>query len=196
MPDSIDEQLAIADVYAAALLKLAQDANAVEEVRDELEQVVELIRGNASFAAMLKSDAIDADRREASLEKIFRGRISDTVMNTLAVMNRHGRSAVLPFLLRCYVLRQEEAAGQVAVTATSAVELSDEQRAAIEKSAAELSGKTPVMKYVVARGIIGGLILQIGDLRYDNSVRRQLRAARTSLLERSSRGFEAEAATG
>ena len=55
--------------------------------------------------------------------------------------------------------------------------------------AAELSGRLPLMEYVVDPEVIGGLVLQIGDCRFDSSVRSRLRAARTQLLERSSRGL-------
>jgi F0F1-type ATP synthase delta subunit len=37
--------------------------------------------------------------------------------------------------------------------------------------------------------LIGGLVVQIGDCRFDNSVRRHLRDAHTRLMERSTRGL-------
>ena len=189
MPDSIDQQLAIADVYANALFALARQQNAEEAIRGELDELVRLEQADASFAAFMKSSAIDADRRAASLEKMFRGKLSDTLLNTLLVMNRNGRCGLAPQLHRRFVVYMEEAAGQVEVTATSAVGLTDEQKQAVTAKAAALTGKAPVMEWVVTASILGGLILQIGDLRYDNSVRRQLETARSKLLQRSEAGL-------
>jgi F-type H+-transporting ATPase subunit delta len=103
-------------------------------------------------------------------------------------MNRHGRTGLLPELHHAYVLRVEEWRGQIEVKITSAVELDTPEKAAAERVAAELSGKSPVIKWLVDATVVGGLVLQIGDLRYDNSIRRHLAVARERLLSRTQRG--------
>ena len=190
MAESLDKQLELADVYAAALFELAREAGVIDDVRSELEELVKLLGIEPGLERFLASRAISEDQRTAGLEKMFRGKLSDAVLNTLLVMNRHGRCGFLAALLRCYVLRKEAAAGQVQTVVTSAVELSGSERAAIETVAAQISRKTPVAEYVIDPDMIGGLILQVGDWRYDNSVRRQLKTARQRLLERSERGLE------
>jgi F-type H+-transporting ATPase subunit delta len=121
---------------------------------------------------------------------MFRGRLSDLLLNTLLVMNDHGRVGMLSGLLRTFSVRQLQAAGQIEVVATSATELDDAARRQVASTAAEVSGKQPIIDWIVDPSLIGGLVLQIGDWRYDNSVRRQLRAAQRKLLQRSERGLE------
>ena len=87
-------------------------------------------------------------------------------------------------------LAQAAAAGQIEATATTAVELDERQQQTIIETAAGLSGLKPLVKFVVDPDMLGGMILQIGDLRYDNSIRSQLREARHRLLQRSERGIE------
>ena len=193
MPDSIDQLQAVADVYAAALFAVATESDVVRSVRDELEEFVRLQTTDADFAEFMAVGSIDSERRAASLETLFRGRLSDAVLNMLLVMNRNGRSGLVEHVLRRFVVRQENAAGEVKVTATSAVELDEPQRNEVTERAAGLSGRTPIMEWVVDAELIGGLVLQIGDLRFDNSVRRQLAAVRSSLFERSQRGLGIEA---
>lgn len=190
MPESSEQALQVADVYAAALFDLARQAGQVSECRRELEELVRLEQAQPGFADFLRSSVIDHDKRAASLGKMFRGRLSDLVLNTLQVMNRHGRAGLLPALLRCYVVREEHEEGQVEVRATSAVELHPLQRAEIERWAAALSGQKPLVEYVVDPGVLGGLVVQIGGQRFDYSVRCHLRAARARLLERGSRGLD------
>jgi F-type H+-transporting ATPase subunit delta len=189
MAEALDKSSPVADVYAAALFDLASEAGRVAEVRQELEELVRLEGTEPGFAHFLRSDAIGTDKRQASLEKMFRDRLSDIVLDTLQVMSGHGRSGLLPALLRCYVLRQEHSAGQIEVRAMSAVELDAVQRAEIEHWAGRLSGRRPLVEYVVDPRLIGGLVVQIGDCRFDNSVRRHLRDAHTRLMERSTRGL-------
>lgn len=193
MPDSIDQLQAVADVYAAALFSVATESDAVQSLREELEEFVRLQGTDGDFAKFMAAGSIDSERRAASLEKLFRGRLSDPVLNMLLVMNRNGRSGLVEHVLRRFVIRQEAAAGEVEVTATSAVELTEQQRNEVTERAAGLSGRTPIMEWAVDPRIIGGLVLQIGDLRYDNSVQRQLAAVRSSLSERSQRGLNIKA---
>lgn len=190
MAESVDEQLEVADVYAAALFELASAADSIGAVRSELEELVRLAEIEPGFAAFLSSSAVDDDDRTASLEKMFRGQLSDLVLDTLQVMNQHERTHLLAPLLRCYEVRQEHAAGEVQVVASSAVELDAAQKAEIETLAADLSGRRPLVRYVVDPNVIGGLVLQIGEYRFDYSIRRHLRVARGQLLDRSERGLE------
>lgn len=187
MAQDFEKELAIADVYAAALYALAADAGQVDAVRGELEDLVRMAEADPALAAFLSSGAIDDDDRQRSLENIFRGRLSDTVLNTLQVLNQHGRLGLLSTLLRAYIVRQEAARGEVEVTVTSAVALDAGQKSQVEQVAASLSGKKPLIDFVVDPNILGGLVLQIGDRRLDNSLRQQLETARRLLLERTSR---------
>ncbi len=189
MAESIDKMMDVADVYAAALHALALPKQAVEAIREELERLVALTEQDRTFAEFLRSSAIDADKRAASLDRMFRGKLSDTLLDTLQVMNRHGRLETLPALLRCFSHRAETAAGMVEVRVTSAVELDSAHQARLEQLAARLSGRKPIMAFVVDASVIGGLVMQVGDFRFDYSLRRQLQLARTRLRERGDRGL-------
>jgi F-type H+-transporting ATPase subunit delta len=187
--DSTDKHLATADVYADALFSLARESGAIDDVRSELEQLVELEHSEPAFGVFMTSSALDDDRREAGLDKMLRGRLSDITLNTLLVMNRNGRYGMTDSLLRAFVIRQTDAANQIEVIATSAVPLDDAQRKHVLETAARISGRTPLVDFRVDAGLLGGLIVQIGDVRYDNSVRSQLQVARQRLLARSESGL-------
>ncbi len=190
MAQAIEKGIDVADVYAAALFELAGDPETRDIVRTELEELVRLQREDPGFGAFMTSTAVDDDDREKSLEKIFRGRLSDIVLNTLQIMNHHDRAALVSPLLRAFVLRLEDARGQIEVVATSAVELSAAEKVQVEQVAERLSGRKPLVEYTVDPAVIGGLTLQIGDQRYDNSIRRHLLVARGQLFERGERGLK------
>ncbi len=190
MPETFDRQVAAVEPYAEALFRLACAAGRSAAIFDELGELLRLCESEPGFAAFMTSRALDADRRAAALERMFRGRLDDLTLNTLLVMNRHGRDGLLAALQRAYELCMERAAGEVEVQVTSAVELDAQMRRQIEQTAAELTGKKPRVLYTLAPELLGGLVVQIGDWRYDNSVRRQLRAARARILERGERGLE------
>jgi F-type H+-transporting ATPase subunit delta len=183
----LERENAIGGIYAAALFELARDAGRVEPVRDELAELARVAEQSVEFRTYITSVAIGIDERAASLERMFRGRLSDVVLNTLQVLNRKGRLGSLAGLHRAYVAQCEAASGQVKVQATSAVELSVAQRGEVTRLAEGLSGRQPLVEFVVDPQVIGGLVLRIGDYRLDNSIRRHLSVARTRLLGRSVR---------
>ncbi|MBP9027179.1 MAG: ATP synthase F1 subunit delta [Phycisphaerae bacterium] len=180
----------IAKVYADALFDLAKAAGTIDKIGAELQELASFQVQEPQFAEFLSSQVIDDDERERSLERMFRGRVDDALLDTLQVMNQHGRIGLLPQLLRAFVLRIEEDRGQVEVRAISAVELSGVEQADVQTLAAQLTGRQPLMDYRIDPSIIGGLVLEVGGYRYDDSVRHNLDALRRRLLERSSRGLK------
>ncbi|HPM25443.1 MAG TPA: F0F1 ATP synthase subunit delta, partial [Phycisphaerae bacterium] len=88
MAHDVEKGIDVADVYAAALFALAREQNVLDDVRDELAELVRLVERDRSFAAFIASAAVDDDEREQSLERMFRGRLRDLVLDTLQVMNR------------------------------------------------------------------------------------------------------------
>lgn len=171
--------------YATALFALARAQNQLADVRAELEEVLQLTESLADVGVFFRSAVIDADARARVLEKAFRGRLSDLVLNTVLVMNRHGRLPLFRALVRAYVLQLEAARDEIEVTATSAVALEPDQQQAVAQMARRLAGRTPLVEFVVDPAVIGGLVLEIGDHRYDYSVRRQLMNMRDRLLQRA-----------
>lgn len=180
---------AVADVYAGALFALARDANAIDEVQAELAALTDLMASDAEIDGFFRAESLDPEARRASLEKLFRGKLRDEVLNTLQVLNDHSRLMLLPLLRRAFELRVEDARGQIEVQVQTAVTLDAQQRQQVEEVAAALSGRKPLVTYAVEPELVGGLILQIGDQRYDNSLRRHLAVAQAQLRERGTRGL-------
>lgn len=185
--------LELAAPYAKALFGLAREQDRVDEVRAELEELRKLTEELSDAGAFFRSAVIDPDARERVLEKALRGKLSDLVLNTVLVLNRHGRLPLFRALVRSYVLKVEAAHDEVEVTATSAVALDSDQQDEVQRVARQLTGKTPLVEYVVEPAVLGGLVLEVGDYRYDYSVRRQLWNMQDRLLQRS-RAMPEEAA--
>ena len=185
-----DQELRIADVYAEALFTLAKEQQRVAELHAELDELLKLWDAQPDFAKFMSSPALEIDARARGLEKMFRGKLDDMVLNTLLVMNDHGRAALVPALHRRFVMRKEDEANEIEVKITSAFELSGEQKAEAIQIAVEASHRKPVVEYRIEPDILGGLILQVGELRLDNSLRRHISVLSENLLERADRGLE------
>ena len=75
----------------------------------------------------------------------------------------------------------EQAAGPQRAFITTAVPLSDEERAKLEKRLMERFGSNLEFVYQVDPEILGGVIVQVGDKLIDDSIRGRLQALRQKL---------------
>lgn len=84
---------AVAKVYATSLLELSlkQGADAPAQMGGELEALCEAARADAKFREFLASPMLDRVEREASLQRILKGNVSDLLLNFVMVLSRKGR---------------------------------------------------------------------------------------------------------
>jgi F0F1-type ATP synthase delta subunit len=122
---------------------------------------------------------------------MFRGKLSDTVLNTLQVMNDHGRGHLLPPLLRCFELRQEAGPRQIEVTATSAVELRRSSRSASASWRPSCPGKQPLVELRSTRTLLGGLVCRSATTATTTRCGGTCGWCAQAVLERSERGWRA-----
>src|SRR5262249_3317940 len=113
MATSLDIQLELAEVYARSLFELVEKAGSADRVGRELDQLTQLVDGQPELADFMSSAIIGEEQRAASLDRMFRGKLSDLVLNTLQIMNEHGRSEFVPALARQFAAMQLRAAEQV-----------------------------------------------------------------------------------
>ncbi|MBN1447154.1 MAG: ATP synthase F1 subunit delta, partial [Bacteroidetes bacterium] len=84
---------------------------------------------------------------------------------------------ILDVILAVYDLRRERE-GILSTTIRSAVELTDDQRRALQDALSAASGKRVDAVYDIDPLLIGGVTVRLGDTVYDGSVRQQLKRLR------------------
>ena len=186
MPAIDDTAIAIARVYAVALLDSAESAGEADELLAQMSDLQALLEKDKDFAGLLYSLAVDDDVRRALLEKL-RGTMSDRLLNALQVLNDKGRIRLFPQVHEEYRLEMEARRGEVDVHVTTAYPLPLRLRSRLEIVLSSLSGRRPRLIEVVDESMIGGMVVQIEDDKYDVTVCRQLRQLHDDLVERASR---------
>ena len=193
-----DEAMALADVYAESLFLAAEEQGRGEAVAQEFADLIRYMDKNPEFDEFLIAASIDDDPRRESLEKLFRGRMNDLLLNLLQVLNNRGRCSLIRDVQRCLELRIEAKHRQQEVVVETAMPLTDDLRAAIERDIGERIGKEVLLVEEVEPDLIGGLVIHVGDVQIDASVASQIRSVRKRLTERameeiqSGRGYVVE----
>ncbi len=186
MPTGDDIRIAVARIYAKAMLDSAEAAGEADAHMAELTALLAALDRTRDLADLFLSRSIDDEARRAILEKL-RGKMSDRMLNTLQVLNGKGRLNLFRHICEEYRLELQRRREEIDVHVTTAVPLPDRLRSRLEQMAADLSGRRPRLVEAVDASLIGGMMVQIEDDKYDVTVRRQLRQLRAELLERAAR---------
>jgi F-type H+-transporting ATPase subunit delta len=181
-----DTQLAVAGVYSRALLELARETGAEDALLEELAGLAGYLAGHPEVADFFASPLVDAAARRETVEKTFRGRASDLLVDGLQVLNRKGRLDLLPAVAEAYRRQHRELKGIVDVQVRTAVPLSPALRDRLAAAARRFTGREPHLVEEVQPGLLGGLVIQVGDQKIDASIASQLHEISRRLDERGS----------
>ena len=181
-----ERRFALARVYAEAMLDVAEEQGAAEEVLAELEELRRYAESHDDFTAFLTSPTVDEEARRGVLERLLRGRASDLLVDALQVVNRKGRLGLLPTIAAAYAAALDELRGRIEVAVASALALDDDQRRRLVSALGRYTGKQARLREAVEPKLLGGLVLRIGDHKIDNSVASRLHALAEALSARAS----------
>jgi F-type H+-transporting ATPase subunit delta len=185
-----NERLAVARVWSAALLDLAAAAGQEDALRDELDGLVSLLDRQPAFEAFLSGPVADDESKRAVLERALRGRASDLLVDALQVLRRKKRLDILRTIATTYRQAWLRRRGRVEVDVTTAAPLSEALRAELQAAADRLSGKKAEISARVDPDLLGGMILRLGDQRFDTSLAAELGRLEGIFLERASRELQ------
>tara|TARA_R110002072_G_scaffold271010_1_gene430819 strand:- start:34426 stop:35025 length:600 start_codon:yes stop_codon:yes gene_type:complete len=177
---------ALAKVYAKSLFELAQNDGQAESILGELEDIVELARADRSFSELLASRLIDTDKRDASLERMFNGRVSGLTLNFLRQLNRKGRLANLSQIATAMDTLVQDQYGRIEVDVFTATPIGTGELESVRTQLSASLGKDVIMHPYTDSSMLGGIKLRMGDQLIDASIQAQLRKMRDGLLDSGS----------
>jgi F-type H+-transporting ATPase subunit delta len=185
-PSPNEQEIAVGRIYARSAFKLADQQGAAESLQSELEELVKQLDREPRLESFLSTPLVEPGARKAMLDRLFEGRMSEILLDTLQVMNRKGRSGLVRALAKAYRQEFEERTGRVTVSVRTAVALTESLRQQLVEAATSLTGRQASLKETIDESLIGGMILQVGDRKIDSSVAKELRQLEDQLMTRAS----------
>jgi F-type H+-transporting ATPase subunit delta len=177
----------VAAVYARALFDAAGQAGVVEPVRKELDAFADALSASPQLRDVLFDPQVDTAAKRRVLSELTRDG-QTLVRNTLLLLLDRGRFAVTGEVRAAYDALAAQEAERVEVEVTSAVTLTEDDRNKIAARVAEATGRTVELSERVDPGILGGLVLRVGDVIVDGSVQARIRQLRRRLATAELRG--------
>jgi F-type H+-transporting ATPase subunit delta len=178
---------AIVHVWTDAIFGLAEKNGVADEMLEEWNGIVGLLDREPAIELVFASPLVDDDEKKALVEKAFRGKASDLLVDTLQVMRSKGRLGLARAVAASYRYAWLEKRGQVEVEVTSAAALTPEQRQSVGAAASKFAGRDAILIEKVNPALLGGFVLRAGDRKFDGSVAREVERFGENLRARASR---------
>jgi len=169
--------MSAATTYAEALFQAADQAGAVDMVSSDLATVREVLAPGSEIGRVLLNPELDSKAKKSAFGAL-EGNTHPLTVNLLRVLVDRGRLEEVPAIADAFAERVNQASGQIAVEVTSAVPLPDDLRAKVVERITEQTGRAARITEKVDPDIIGGLVLRVGAVVTDASVRGRLRTLR------------------
>ena len=172
--------------YARALFDVSVQDRDLRQVEADLAACADLIDGHDTLSRVLRNPAIPTPRKRAVVDALV-GRIGDIappVAKLLRLLAERDRVGLLTEVLRSFRARALDYRGVIEAQVTTARALTPERAAAIQRSLAQVTGRTITMATDVDPDILGGVVARLGTTVYDGSVAGHLARIRHNLLER------------
>ncbi len=161
----------LAGRYAKSLIDLSVERNELEAVYNDMLLLQSACKNSRDFVIMLKSPVIPADKKEKILDAITSGKIAALTATFSKLLIRKSRESFLPEIVNEFIHQYKDYKGIHIVTLTTATPVSEElKKSIVEKVKAVTSMKNIELNTEVKEDIIGGFILETGDLLIDASI--------------------------
>ena len=167
----------IAQVWARALFEVAKEHDLLDQVRDDLGAFVDALNENRDVMVFFFSPYFSTQEKKDGLERAVTG-AEPVFMNFLeALIERHRMPAIFRIKARYEVLWEDER-DLLPVEVTSAVELDKAIVGSIGDRIGEQTQRTVELSSKVDPDILGGIVLRVGNVVLDASIRNRLEQLR------------------
>jgi F-type H+-transporting ATPase subunit delta len=170
--------------YALALFELARDANAIDQVKADLDRFEQMIADSADLLRLVRSPVFGAAEQGSALAAVLaRAGITGLAANFLRLVTANRRLFAVRDMVRAFRALVARHKGEVTAQVTVAEPLADKHLAALKDALKSVTGKDVALDVTVEPAIIGGLVVKVGSRMVDASLKTKLNSIKHAMKE-------------
>ena len=164
----------IANRYAEALFELSEEENTTKEIHNELKNILDILKNNKDLDNVLKSPLVAKDEKIQLIEVLFNNKINNNLKNFLKLLVEKGRISSLKSIELTFKELLNEKHNIIEGTVISAIALNNEKIKKLEEKLSKKYNKNVTLENKVDEGILGGVLIRLGNTQIDGSVKTRL----------------------
>ena len=172
----------IADVYARALFQVASDRSQLDTVREQLAQFVDAMSANHDMKIFFFSPYFSTAEKKDGLRRTVEG-AEETFMSFLETLVERRRMSEIYEIRTRYEELWDTEMKVLPVEVTSAVGLDEATVRSIGERIGSGTGNKIQLTTVVDPDILGGIVIRVGNVILDASIRSRLDQLRKQVAQ-------------
>jgi ATP synthase F1 delta subunit len=172
----------IAEVYARSLFEVAMEQDQLDEIHEELGQFSDVLSEDRKLQLFFFSPYFSSEEKKDGVAKVIEGG-NEYFVRFLELLAEKHRLPVLFRIRREFDALWAKEQKLLEVSVTSAVRLDEETVKGIGRKIEEQTGNRVDLASHVDPDLIGGLVIRVGNLVLDASVRNRLERLRRQVAK-------------
>ena len=172
----------IATVYGRSLFDVAKEQSKLDEVREQLGELADVISENRELQTFFFSPYFSSEEKEQGLDKAVTGAEAIFINFIKLLIEKHRMPALLR-IRRVYDGLWQEENQLLPVHITSAIELDKSTVKSLGDKIGEQTGRKVELTSEVEPDILGGIVVRVGNSIIDASVRSRLEKLRRQVAK-------------
>ena len=172
----------IAEVYSRALFEAAKENGVLDRVHDELGEFAEALSSERNLQVFLFSPYFSSEEKKQGIERIVED-ADPRLFNFLELLAERHRMPALFRIRSEFDAMWREENRLLPVTVTSAVELDQGIVEDIGREIEQQTGQRVELSSSVDPDVLGGLVVRVGNLVLDATVRNRLEQLRKQVAK-------------
>jgi ATP synthase F1 delta subunit len=169
-----------ARVYAEALFEVGRDKGKLDSLQQQLGEVADAVDSNRELQVFFFSPYLSSAEKEEGIARAISGAEPELVNFLKLLVDKHRMTEIFRIRREFDELWKHENR-RIDVTVTSAVELDQAVVAKIGQEVERQTGEKVDLSSEVDGDILGGIVLRVGNMVLDASIRSRLEKLRKSV---------------
>jgi len=174
----------VASVYARALFEAASERSALDTVKGQLAQFDDALKGNWEFQLFFYSPNFSTSEKKAGARRAVVD-ADPTFMNFLELLIDKHRMPELSRIREQFEALWDAEMKVLPVEVTTAVPLDEATVNSIGERIGRETGQRVQLTSVIDPDVVGGMVLRVGNLVMDASIKNRLNQLRTQVSKAS-----------
>ncbi len=170
--------------YAKALYELSAESNVADEIEHQSKSILKALETIKDFNAFIKNPLFkQADQTKMLDALVKKFNLNLTLGKFLKFLVSKRRLFYLDKILKDFILYCSFKRSEIEAKLISAKELQDNELEKIKKELFAKFGSKINLDYKVDKELISGLIIQVGSIMIDNSMKNKLKQIKSQMIE-------------
>lgn len=173
----------IASRYAKTLIDLAIDGGKVEKVFEDIKSI-EKVSKNKEFYLLLRSPIIHSSKKISIFKEIFKENLDRLTNAFFELIIKKGREGIIPEICKAFYEQYNllKELSEVKIISAGPLERKEVEAIKDQLLKTKITRKNLNITEEIDTGLIGGFVVEVGDLRIDNSVQGKLNRMKKHII--------------